>query len=191
MRLVQGPLIAELGAAAGLRMRLADELVAGLEFAGEFKPSPGFCGPFGKHDAVVSVDKLREDRDAWNACVLDHVKPSEWSEDLFADAMEDWAAGFMTEPKPLHTLDLKQVSLTRRLAAREERNGVPRTRSVDHFTESGINLSIQPADSPKHETLDHVVSLIILVMSLGISPQMWKRDISKAFRRVPIKKGIS
>ena len=60
-----------------------------------------------------------------------------------------------------------------------------RTRSVDHFTESGINPATRPQDALIHEKVDHFISLLVLYMSVGVAPLMWKRDVAQAFRKVP------
>ena len=61
------------------------------------------------------------------------------------------------------------------------------TRSVDHFTESCVNPATRPQDALTHETVDHAISLLVLYMSVGVAPLMWKRDVVEAFRKVPIK----
>ena len=101
--------------------------------------------------------------------------------------MADAQAGYMTPPVPVHHLDLSLISLTRRLPVREERPKGMRTRSVDHFTESGVNPATRPQDALTHEKVDHFISLLVLYMSVGVAPLMWKRDVAQAFRRVPIK----
>ena len=62
-----------------------------------------------------------------------------------------------------------------------------RTRSVDHFPESGINPATRPQDALTHETVDHFVSLLVMYMSVGVAPLMRKRDVAQAFRKVTIK----
>ena len=62
-----------------------------------------------------------------------------------------------------------------------------RTRSVDHFTESGVNPETRPQDALTHETVDNFISLLVLYMSVGVAPLMWKRDVAQAFWKVPIK----
>ena len=79
----------------------------------------------------------------------------------------DAQAGYMTPPIPVHHLDLSLISLTRRLPVREERPKGTRTRSVDHFTESGINPATRPQDALAHETVDHFISLLVMYMSVG------------------------
>ena len=83
-------------------------------------------------------------------------------------------------------LDLDEVTLTRRLAVREERSKGWRTRAVDHFTESLVNPATHPVDRVKHDTIDVLVWILLKYMEAACLPLMWKRDIQKAFRRVPI-----
>ena len=123
----------------------------------------------------------------FNTYVMSKVVPSEWSLDLWESTVADAQAGYMTPPVPVHHLDLSLISLTRRLPVQEERPKGMKTRSVDHFTESGVNPTTRPQNALTHETVDHAISLLVLYMSVGVAPLMWKRDVAQAFRKVPIK----
>ena len=92
----------------------------------------------------------------------------------------------MSLPEPLLEGDLQEVSLTRRIPVREERSSGWRTRVVDHATESGLRPATTPADKVYHDGVPVLVAILLLFMSLGVRMVMWKRDISKAFRRVPV-----
>ena len=70
---------------------------------------------------------------------------------------------------------------------REERSKAWRTRVVDHMTEIFQNLAIFPMEKVNHDTVDSLVPILVLSLMAGITPLMWKRDISKAFRRIPIR----
>ena len=107
--------------------------------------------------------------------------------DLWESTVADAQAGYMTLPVPVHHLDLSLISLTRRLPVREERPKGTRTRSVDHFTESGVNPATRPQDALTHETVDHFISLLVMYMSVGVAPLIWKRVVAQAFGKVPIK----
>eukprot|EP00971_Amphidinium_carterae_P084582 1674340-Amphidinium_carterae.1 len=92
----------------------------------------------------------------------------------------------MSEAVPVSADCLHCVTLTRRLAVRELRSKGWRTRAVDHFTESGVNGSTDVQDSPSHDTLDSLAAIINMFFQAGHQCCMWKRDVSKAFRRLPI-----
>ena len=47
--------------------------------------------------------------------------------------------------------------------------------------------AIRPQDALTHETVDHFIPLLVMYMSVGVAPLMWKRDVAQAFRKVPIK----
>ena len=61
-----------------------------------------------------------------------------------------------------------------------------RTRVVDHKTESGVNYAIDPVDKIKHDTIDNLVEGILFMLRAGVEVELWKRDVSQAFRRNPI-----
>ena len=132
----------------------------------------------------LSVTAQRAER---NTYVMSRVVPSEWSLELWKSTVADAQAGYMTPPVPVHHLEHSLISLTRRPPVREERPKGKKTRSVDHFTESGINPATRPQDALTHETADHFISLLVMYMSVGVAPLMWKRDVAQAFRKVPIK----
>ena len=95
--------------------------------------------------------------------------------------------GFMTEPVPLENVDLDAVLLTRLTPVRELRSRGWRTRAVDHATESLINSATFPLDRVRHDTVDVLMVILIMFLTAGCFPVMWKRDVSKAFRRCPIR----
>ena len=88
--------------------------------------------------------------------------------------------------RPAAELDLSKVLLSRRIRVREERSKGWRTRIVDNMKETGLNPATAPVDSVKHNIIDSLVFMLIFFMQLGLMPEMWKRDVSRAFRRLPI-----
>ncbi|CAE8721468.1 unnamed protein product [Polarella glacialis] len=97
----------------------------------------------------------------------------------------EFPASFMTFPRPLEPCDLETKKFTRQFPVREERPKGWRTRLVDHETESGTNPANRPFDKISHDTLNALVTMILLFFQLGVELEQWKRDVSKAFRRVP------
>ena len=73
----------------------------------------------------------------------------------------------------LSTLDLHEISLTRRLGVCEERSSGWRTRCVDNFTELGINQCNWSVDSVAHYTVDDYLALILFMLELGGNPELW------------------
>ena len=177
---VHGPLVLELCAHCSHDLYLASDLQKGLPFVGVLPRSPDFCKTGGEQMCDLSVAELCAQRAERNTYVMSRVVPSEWSLDLWKSTVADAQAGYVTLPVPVHHLDLSLIFLTRRLPVREERPKGMRTRSVDHFTESGINPATRPQDPLTHETVDHFVSLLVMYMSVGVAPLMWKRDVAKA-----------
>ena len=180
---VHAPHVLELCAHCSHDLYLASDLQKGLPFVGVLPRSPDFCKSCGEQVCDLSVAELREQRAERNTYVLSRVVPSEWSSDLWESTVTDAQSHLV----PIHHLGLSLISLTRRLRVREERQKGMRTRSVDHFTESGINPATRPQEALTHETVDHFISLLVMYMSVGVAPLMWKRDVAKAFGKVSIK----
>ena len=63
----------------------------------------------------VTLEQLRAHRVALNLLVLSGVKELPYSDEVFDITCEDAEQGFMSEPVPIDTVDLSQVSLTRRI----------------------------------------------------------------------------
>jgi hypothetical protein len=134
---------------------------------------------------VYSVEQLRRDRVANNAKVLSSLKDMPYSEDILPAVLKDAAEHFMTPPAKLDG-NPAHHSLTRRIPVREERHSGWRTRIVDHETESMVNEATRPVDRVCNDNLDILVFILIFFMMAQCEPRMWKRDVSSAFRRVPI-----
>ena len=185
---IHGPLVAELCIEMGFKDdRLVHDLLCGFPYIGILPES---------HEAVkkevprplgyVTWDNLKEDRRASNDNILAKLRASEWEDDIWAQTQEDIALGAMANLVRASDLDLSQVTLSRRLPVREERQQGWRTRVVDDKTESGINEACQPQERLTHDTLDMLIAIILAFIQKGVQPALWKRDISRAFRRVAI-----
>eukprot|EP00971_Amphidinium_carterae_P079738 1577768-Amphidinium_carterae.1 len=94
----------------------------------------------------------------------------------------------MSEAVPVTPERLDRVTPTRRLAIRELRLKGGRTRAVEHFAESGINGSMEVQDSPSHthDTFAYFSTISNMFFQTRHQCCMWKRDASRAFRRLPI-----
>ena len=158
----------------------------GFQFAGSLDPCGVSCVSGAPVKEQFELDEVRQRRRETNEWILGKLKQSEFSADLMTSTLDDAAEGMMTEPIPLCEVDLGAVSLTRRLAVREERSKGWRTRAVDHFTESFINLVTRPVDRVRHDTIDVLIFILKAFLSADISPLMWKRDVRKAFRKLPV-----
>ena len=135
----------------------------------------------------VSVDQVRNDRRQLNAAVISRLKEDEFSGDLMKETMADLEFGCMARLMPIDQVDLSKISVSRRIPVRELRSKGWRTRVVDHMTESMHNPATIPVDKIKHDNVDALVRILVCFMRFGVCPEMWKRDISKAFRRLPVK----
>ena len=113
------------------------------------------------------------------------MKKSKFSDDLHALCVEDAELGAMSEPAQLEK-EPADIHLTRRIPVRELRRKGWRTRSVDDFTESLINEWCFPVDSPLTDSLETMIFMIIFLWRKGKLPKMWKRDVRRAFRNLPV-----
>ena len=188
VRKIHGPLIGEMMVAMGYEDEgLLECLQSGFPYVGPLPAcgvavKPGTAEPLG----FVTPSELRAKRQQLNAVVVRKLKASEWDGDLLSATQEDVEFGAMRGPWPLTQWHLSNVTLSRRLPVREEREGKWRTRIVDHKTESEVNCATQPTEKLSHDTIDTMATMIKLFVNGSAIPHMWKRDISKAFRRLPI-----
>ena len=135
---------------------------------------------------VATVDELRESRERINQAVVKAVKELPFSEDILPQTLTDSEQHVMTPPRALQPDDLLSKTLTRRIPVREERVKGWRTRVVHHETESGVNLATVPVDKIRHHSLDILSEIVMAFYRRNCEVQLWKRDVSQAFRRVPI-----
>ena len=89
----------------------------------------GGCPPgFGTLTAPCGLHEL----------VLAGVRELPFSDDVLDITREDAASGVMTEPVPLENMDLKVMTLTRRIPVWKHRAKSWRTRVPDHVTDGRI-----------------------------------------------------
>jgi hypothetical protein len=134
----------------------------------------------------ISIEDLVQSREERNRKLVRTMRPSEWDDDLMDLAIEEASIGCNSEPRILTHEDMLAYTLCRRIPVREERASGWRTRAVDDETEAGIN----PATFQDHATLyDDISKLDIMsrfCLEKGAPFTMWKRDVSKAFRKIMI-----
>ena len=126
------------------------------------------------------------DRYVNNSVLMSSMSTSEYSEDLWQIYVEDMDFGALGEAEPVTEELLQSVTLSRRIAVREERSSGWRTRAVDDMTESGINPATQQGDKLQSGGVCTLVWMILMFSAHCVEAFMWKRDISKAFRRLPV-----
>ena len=167
--------------------QLVQDLVKGFPYVGEMPPSATACRQVRPRvPGLETEESLRKNRRMRNLAVLAKMKTSEHESDMMDSALNDMDLGAMGPVVEGGSLDLDSVTLTRRLAVREEKSKGWRTRVVDHKTESGINYAIVPVDKIKHDSIDDLVECILYMLRAGVQVELWKRDASQAFRRIPI-----
>ena len=169
---------------------LLNNVLQGFPFVGDLPPCEGAARlgrprSFPKHDLQES--DLRKDRKEINEHVLAAMKPLPFEEDILPQTLADAELGFMSQPRRFEPQDVEDKNLTRRIPVREERAKGWRTRVVDHETESLINEATRPADRVKHDSVDVMAFIVVTMLAAGVMVNMWKRDISSAFRRIPIR----
>ena len=58
---------------------------------------------------------------------------------------------------------------------------------MDHATESWINPATSQLDALRHDTVDCMTWIQLKLMGGGKMVHSWKRDVKRAFKRVPIR----
>ena len=164
---------------------LAGDL-AGFPFVGVVRSGFPNAKPKDALAVEVDIEELRGLRETTNEIVLEAVKSTEWDHDIFSQTVDDAEFGAMTFPRLLLNEDLLDKTLTRRIPVREERSNGWRTRVVDHFTEGGPNLATVILMTVVNGSVCNLVDMAKVMLAANVSPRFWKRDISKAFRRLII-----
>ncbi len=168
---------------------LVDACLQGFPMVGVLPPCEGASTPHAFPSPELSVAELREDRWHLNQAVIARIKPMPYQEDVLPQVWQDAEQGFMSTPRLLKEEDLYSKSFTRRIPVREERPKGWTTRVVDHETESMMNPATQPVDKLQFDGLEMLVAILLVFLRADVMPRMWKRDISKAFRRIPVFQG--
>ena len=184
---IHGPLWHCLVAMAGLQAdEFLQDLQRGFPLVGNLPPCEGSSSKE-FFQAGEGLQQLQRNRVEGNWRVISAVRELPFSGDIFPQVLEDAEIGAMTMPRLLMPTDIQTVTLTRRIPVRELRSKGWRTRVVDHESESGVNRATVPCDRIQHDTLDTLAAIVLRFFDLGCNVSMWKRDVSKAFRRVPVR----
>ena len=98
----------------------------------------------------------------------------------------------MTPPTPVTSPeDLNDCVVSRRFMVEQikEKHGqqVQAFRQIDHLTESSINPATAIQETLESDTPDVFFNIIRVLLSHRTIFTMFKEDISRAFRRLPIK----
>ncbi len=175
LKLVQrlhGPLVEELMAATGFRDELlVHDLQCGFPFVGDL-PVVGEAAKdeIPRRKGFESIHDLQVPRHERILVALAQLKETEWTEDFLSSCQEDFVLGALGPVQVLQEHDLHAVTLSRRLPVREERARGWRTWVVDHSTESGISYATFPANKLVNDSLDLLVSLLLIFLRAGIEP---------------------
>ena len=94
-----------------------------------------------------TLDQLRSNRQSKNLKTLAKLKTSDYDDDLLTATLEDVEFGAMNEPICASLLDLSEVTVSRRIPVREQKEEAWETRVVDDKSESGINYATQPKET--------------------------------------------
>jgi len=171
---------------------LAHRCATGFPFAGEFDRcwvDVQEARP--KKPGEATIWSLRHNRKHLNAMVLSKVKSMPHEEEVHRAAQDDAKEGYMSEPVELEQSHIRNGNLSRRLPVVEYKvtddgGFKERIRTVDHETESEVNEAARAVDKLRHESVDDFAWVIEQLQGVQRNPKMWKRDLRKAFRGVPI-----
>lgn len=136
-----------------------------------------------------TVKEMEEQRRILNDNVMSRVKETEWSKDWMEQMVEDADEGMMARASVLDEETLKSKNMTRAIPVREWRPKGWRTRVVYHYTESAHNAATHLKGRITHQTTDCLVVMILMMLRAQVCPVMWKRDIRKAFKSLPVMVG--
>ena len=139
-------------------------------------------------DTPKEISIVTENLEAKNKEMLRSVRETDYAEDLYSKTDADVEKQRMTPLRPLTARDVKTKRLTRRFPVRERHGEAKewRTRPCDHYTECEMNPTIATVDAPDQHGLDIFIVMLIWFLRVGLIPRMWKRDVSGAFRCIPI-----
>jgi len=160
--------------------------LAGFPFAGVLPKIHYSAKPLDKPMVAASEMDLAGVIVEQNREVLRALKELPYAEDIAGDVQKDVAIGAMTEPVVLSQRHVQEYLLTRRIPVREEKAAGWRTRVADHATESAVNIATSLQDRMRHDTVDVMVWFMLALMNTGGGIKSWKRDVKRAFKRVPI-----
>ena len=76
--------------------------------------------------------------------------------------------------------------MTRAIPVREWRPKGWRTRVVYHYTESAHNSATHLRGRITHQTVECLLFILMMMMRADVEPVMFKRDVRKAFRSIPV-----
>jgi len=166
--------------------QLLVDLQQGFRLTGLLPPCPVAAKLDVPKTCSITESQLRSSIAEFNDATIQKLRSTDYADDVWSDLSVDIQLGAISEASPLVEADAVDKLLTRRLTVREERAKGWRTRVCDHCTESGLNLAVQAVDRPTHDTLDVAAAMLSYAASRGVHIQFWKRDVSRAFRRIPL-----
>ena len=186
-RTIAGPLFASLIVVSDYEDKdggLAAD-IAGFALVGILPSSGPETEPsFPNISESISVEELKARRLELNTLVVNSIRESEFDFDLYSIAEDEDAIGVASGPSVVTDDDWFDLSFCRRLAVREERSAGWRTRPVDHMTENMANPATLVVDRTLYDSIEPLVNILLEYMRRGMVPEMWKRDIEKAFRKL-------
>ena len=165
----------------------------GFPFVGELLPVKYGTNPSSKKLNPISVQELVDHTQLLNEDVIASVRSSEWQQDVLDQIRADADVGWMTEPQILEDHHTKSLNLSRGIPVREHRDhlndgkGGYRTRVVYHLSQGLQNCATWCQRKVAVDGLDAFRVLLVWLMSVGIDPRCFKRDVKSAYRRAPIR----
>ena len=162
----------------------------GFPLVGVFPSSGLYASPLEAKGEKMSLEELRENREFFNRKVFRAAQVEKpYASDLSSQAVEEAETGAMSFPEPVDENIVAAKSYSRRIPVRELLSKGWRTRSVDHYTEGGMNGASVPQESPHCDNVDIMLQMVIRFLGKSGKRRlvrMWKRDFSKAYRRIGI-----
>ena len=162
-------------------------LVEGFPLIGNLPASGYSAAQITPGVSALSEEAFLRRRLDLNNRVLQKAKREQpFSGDLSSIASDEAEWGAMSHPQPMQVDGKFTKSYCRRIPIREEKSSGWRTRPVDHMTESGHNAATSPGEAVRNDSIDVMLFIILQLLAYGFQPRLWKRDFSKAYRRLGI-----
>ena len=142
-----------------------------------------------EYPAADSIDKLRSGCRASNLRVLASLSDDAHADAMATDMAQEACEGLMTSLMPARELDLDAHLLSKRygIVQGTRVDGTTKLRAVDDMSESGCNMACEPTEKLKCNGIDELCAVAMMLHRLGAGNlKLWKADIAKAYRRVPV-----
>ena len=133
--------------------------------------------------------ELRDTCKLHNEQLLKSLRQDPHVEALVQEMKLEASKGLMTDLLPAGDIDQESNLIARRFAIEQGRreDGTIKIRACDDEKESGCNKATQPTEKLHCDGIDWLCALAMILHMAGVEHmKMWKADVTKAYRRIPV-----